>query len=128
MERGIGQWKRRFHVLHGEIRVSPPAYVCRIIQVCTCSDVNTVSSTTQVLFLLLIDINSFLRCVLFCTTSVKTEAFPYPRKVRTTLKVMVLLVLITTHLSHCRLYLDELVKDFATGIILLTFTSSKLQI
>ncbi|XP_050700193.1 putative nuclease HARBI1 [Eriocheir sinensis] len=34
VERGIGQWKRRFHVLHGEIRVSPPAYVCRIIQVC----------------------------------------------------------------------------------------------
>ena len=34
VERGIGQWKRRFHVLHGEIRVRSPAYVCRIIEVC----------------------------------------------------------------------------------------------
>ena len=34
MERGIGQWKRRFHVLHSEIRVTPPAKVCKIIFVC----------------------------------------------------------------------------------------------
>ena len=34
VERGIGQWKRRFHVLHGEIRVKSPAYVCRIIEAC----------------------------------------------------------------------------------------------
>lgn len=34
MERGIGQLKRRFHVLHGEIWVIPPAKVCQIIEVC----------------------------------------------------------------------------------------------
>ncbi|KAK3873579.1 hypothetical protein Pcinc_021422 [Petrolisthes cinctipes] len=34
VERGIGQLKRRFHVLHGEIRVSPPAKVCMVIEVC----------------------------------------------------------------------------------------------
>lgn len=34
MERGIGQWKRRFHVLHSEIRVIPPAKVSKIIFVC----------------------------------------------------------------------------------------------
>ena len=34
VERGIGQLKRRFHVLHGEIRVTPPAKVCQIIEVC----------------------------------------------------------------------------------------------
>lgn len=33
VERGIGQWKRRFHVLHGEIRVSP-AKTCKIIYAC----------------------------------------------------------------------------------------------
>ena len=31
VERGIGQLKRRFRVLHGEIRVTPPAKVCKII-------------------------------------------------------------------------------------------------
>lgn len=34
MGRGIGQWKQRFHVLHSEIRVSPPAKICKIIFVC----------------------------------------------------------------------------------------------
>ncbi|KAK3849766.1 hypothetical protein Pcinc_003442 [Petrolisthes cinctipes] len=34
VERGIGQLKRRFHVLHGEIRVTPTAKVCQIIKVC----------------------------------------------------------------------------------------------
>lgn len=34
MERGIGQWKRRFHVLHTEIRVTPPGKICKIIFVC----------------------------------------------------------------------------------------------
>ncbi|KAK3874265.1 hypothetical protein Pcinc_020789 [Petrolisthes cinctipes] len=34
VERGIGQLKRRFHVLHGEIRVQPPSKVCQIIKVC----------------------------------------------------------------------------------------------
>ena len=34
VERGIGQLKRRFHVLPGEIRVTPPAKVCQIIEVC----------------------------------------------------------------------------------------------
>lgn len=33
MERGIGQLKRRFHVLHGEIRHSPER-ACRIIMAC----------------------------------------------------------------------------------------------
>ncbi len=33
MERGIGQLKRRFHVLHGEIRQSPER-VSRIIMAC----------------------------------------------------------------------------------------------
>ncbi len=30
---GIGQWKRRFHILHSEIRYSPER-VCRIIMAC----------------------------------------------------------------------------------------------
>ena len=34
VERGIGQWKRRFHVLHSEIRVTPPGKVSKIIFVC----------------------------------------------------------------------------------------------
>lgn len=34
VERGIGQWKLRFHVLHSEIRVTPPGKVCKIIFVC----------------------------------------------------------------------------------------------
>ncbi|KAK4316856.1 hypothetical protein Pmani_012032 [Petrolisthes manimaculis] len=34
VERGIGQWKRRFHVLHSEISLTPPAKVCKIIFVC----------------------------------------------------------------------------------------------
>ena len=34
VERGIGQLKRRFHVLHSEIRVKPPAKLCRIVEVC----------------------------------------------------------------------------------------------
>jgi len=34
VERGIGQLKRRFHVLHGEIRLEPPLKVCKIIEVC----------------------------------------------------------------------------------------------
>ncbi|KAK3881433.1 hypothetical protein Pcinc_014089 [Petrolisthes cinctipes] len=34
VERGIGQWKRRFHVLHSEIRLTPTAKVCKIIFVC----------------------------------------------------------------------------------------------
>lgn len=34
MERGIGQMKRRFHVLHGEVRVTPPGKVCKVIEVC----------------------------------------------------------------------------------------------
>ncbi|XP_062849608.1 putative nuclease HARBI1 [Trichomycterus rosablanca] len=33
VERGIGQWKRRFHILHSEIRYSPEK-VCRIIMAC----------------------------------------------------------------------------------------------
>lgn len=33
VERGIGQLKRRFHVLHGEIRVSP-AKTSQIVMVC----------------------------------------------------------------------------------------------
>ncbi|KAJ8353226.1 hypothetical protein SKAU_G00207930 [Synaphobranchus kaupii] len=33
VERGIGQWKRRFHILHSEIRYSPER-VCRIIMAC----------------------------------------------------------------------------------------------
>lgn len=33
MERCIGQLKRRFHVLHGEVRVSPEK-TCKIIHVC----------------------------------------------------------------------------------------------
>ncbi|KAK4293628.1 hypothetical protein Pmani_033690 [Petrolisthes manimaculis] len=34
VERGIGQWKRRFHVLHSEIRLTPAAKVCKISFVC----------------------------------------------------------------------------------------------
>ena len=34
MERGIGQLKRRFYILHTEIRVVPPKKVCKIIHVC----------------------------------------------------------------------------------------------
>ncbi|XP_050734738.1 putative nuclease HARBI1 [Eriocheir sinensis] len=34
VERGIGQLKRRFHVLHGEVRLRPPLKVCKIIHVC----------------------------------------------------------------------------------------------
>lgn len=34
VERGIGQLKRRFHVLHSEIRVTPPVKVCKLILVC----------------------------------------------------------------------------------------------
>ncbi|MPD02466.1 hypothetical protein E2C01_098051 [Portunus trituberculatus] len=34
VERGIGRWKRRFHILHSEIRVTPPAYVAKVTQVC----------------------------------------------------------------------------------------------
>ena len=30
----IGQLKWRFHVQHGEVRVSPPLNVCKIIQAC----------------------------------------------------------------------------------------------
>lgn len=46
VERGIGQWKRRFHVLHGEIRFTPPAKVCQVIEVCAmlhniCKEGNT---------------------------------------------------------------------------------------
>lgn len=33
VERGIGQLKRRFHVLHGEIRLTPER-ACRVITVC----------------------------------------------------------------------------------------------
>lgn len=33
VERGIGQLKRRFHVLHGEVRVSP-AKTSQIVMVC----------------------------------------------------------------------------------------------
>lgn len=33
MERGIGQLKRRFHVLHGEIRLSPDK-ACQVIVAC----------------------------------------------------------------------------------------------
>ncbi|XP_048852793.1 putative nuclease HARBI1 isoform X2 [Brienomyrus brachyistius] len=33
VERGIGQLKRRFHVLHGEVRLSP-AKVCKVITAC----------------------------------------------------------------------------------------------
>lgn len=33
VERGIGQWKRRFHVLHSEIRLEP-AKVCKVIYAC----------------------------------------------------------------------------------------------
>ena len=33
MERGIGQLKRRFHVLHGEIRLTP-AKTCQVIVAC----------------------------------------------------------------------------------------------
>ncbi|KAG0721247.1 hypothetical protein GWK47_046841 [Chionoecetes opilio] len=33
VERGIGQWKRVFHVLHGEVRVSPQK-TCKIIMAC----------------------------------------------------------------------------------------------
>lgn len=33
MERGIGQLKRRFHVLHGEIRLSPDK-TCQVIVAC----------------------------------------------------------------------------------------------
>ena len=33
VERGIGQMKRRFHVLHGEIRLTP-AKTCRVIMAC----------------------------------------------------------------------------------------------
>lgn len=33
MERGIGQLKRRFHVLHGEIRVNP-VKTTKIVMVC----------------------------------------------------------------------------------------------
>lgn len=34
MERGIGQLKRRFHVLHSEVRISPPVKICKMIHVC----------------------------------------------------------------------------------------------
>lgn len=34
MERGIGQLKRRFHVLHDEVRLSPPVKVCKVVHVC----------------------------------------------------------------------------------------------
>ena len=34
MERGIGQWKRRFQVLHNEIRVTTPVKICKIIFTC----------------------------------------------------------------------------------------------
>lgn len=33
VERGIGQWKRRFYVLHGEVRLEP-AKACKIIIAC----------------------------------------------------------------------------------------------
>ena len=33
MERGIGQLKRRFHVLHSEVRLSPEK-TCKMINVC----------------------------------------------------------------------------------------------
>lgn len=33
VERGIGQSKRRFHVLHGEVRLGPTK-TCRVICVC----------------------------------------------------------------------------------------------
>lgn len=33
MEQGIGQLKRKFHVLHGEVRVSPEK-TCQIITAC----------------------------------------------------------------------------------------------
>lgn len=36
MERGIGQLKRRFHVLHGEIRVTP-GKTSQIVMVCAAS-------------------------------------------------------------------------------------------
>ena len=34
MERGIGQLKRRFFVLHDEIRLTPPLKVAQIVDVC----------------------------------------------------------------------------------------------
>lgn len=34
VERGIGQLKRRFHVLHSEIRVNPPLKVCQLVYEC----------------------------------------------------------------------------------------------
>ena len=34
MERGIGQLKRRFHVLHSEVRISPPFKIGKMIHVC----------------------------------------------------------------------------------------------
>ncbi|KAJ8400753.1 hypothetical protein AAFF_G00395220 [Aldrovandia affinis] len=34
VERGIGQLKRRFHVLHGEIRLTPEKASSRVITVC----------------------------------------------------------------------------------------------
>lgn len=33
IEQGIEQWKRRFHVLHSEVRVAPNK-VCRVIYAC----------------------------------------------------------------------------------------------
>lgn len=34
VERGIGQWKRRFQVLHSEVCVTPPSKVCKVVFVC----------------------------------------------------------------------------------------------
>ena len=34
VERGIGQLKRRFRVLHEEIRLDPPLKVCKVVEVC----------------------------------------------------------------------------------------------
>ena len=34
VERGIGQLKRRFHVLHSEVRISPPFKTGKMIHVC----------------------------------------------------------------------------------------------
>ncbi|XP_045105241.1 putative nuclease HARBI1 [Portunus trituberculatus] len=34
VERGIGQLKPHFHMLHSEIQVGPPPKVCQIVEVC----------------------------------------------------------------------------------------------
>ncbi|XP_045105501.1 uncharacterized protein LOC123501019 [Portunus trituberculatus] len=34
VQRGTGQLKHRFHVLHSEVRVSPPLKVCKMVHVC----------------------------------------------------------------------------------------------